>query len=79
MIDLTQLISLFDLGAFFKIVLLVLIGLYTLFVLILFIQARSLGKIMIIEARDGTPMLRLFALFYLIASISLFLAALVIL
>lgn len=79
MIDLTQLTTSFDLGMFFKIVLLVLIGLYTLFVLILFLQARSLGKIVVIEERDGTPLLRMLALIYLIASLSLFLAALVIL
>lgn len=79
MIDPTQLLTTFDFGSVIKITLLILIGLYSLFVLILFIQARSLGKIVIVEDRDGTPLLRLLSLIYLIASFSLFLAALVIL
>lgn len=79
MIDFTQLLTTFDFGNAMRIVLLVLIGLYDLFVLVLFIQTRSLGKIVIIEDRDGTPLLRMLGLAYLIASFSLFLAALVIL
>ena len=62
-----------------KIIVIVVIGLYTLFVFVIFNHIRSLKRIVIIHHASGSPFIQTLALLYLLFSIFLFLAAIVIL
>lgn len=63
----------------FKILILVLIGLYGIFALIITTHVRSLNKIILIQKATGSPLMHIIAIVYLVATISLFLLAVVIL
>jgi hypothetical protein len=74
--------SLFDgsiLRLFFKVMFLILIGLFGVFSVIIFTHVKSLNKIVIIRDITGAPLIRSITIFFLVGSISLFLLALVIL
>lgn len=62
-----------------KIIFLVLVGIYLIFVIIVFNNVRSLRRIIIISSAAGSPLIQFLAIFYLIATIVLFLTALLIL
>jgi hypothetical protein len=64
---------------FFKVVVLICIGLFVIFTLFLLNYSNSLKKIIVIKGLTGTTFIYLVALAYAIASISLFILALVIL
>lgn len=76
--DITNIFS-FDLALIVKILFLFLIGLYGIFVIIIFNQIRSLNKIVYINKVAGSPFIQSLGFFYLLATISLFLLALAIL
>lgn len=62
-----------------KIGILFLIGLYALFVLITFINIRSLNKLIIVQRSTGSPLVNIASFIYLILTLFLFVLALVIL
>lgn len=62
-----------------KIGILFLIGLYALFVLITFINIRSLNKLIIVQRSTGSPLVNIVSFIYLILTLFLFVLALVIL
>ena len=72
----------FDAGTLslvFKVLMLILIGMYTIFVFMIHHHIRSLNKILHINKTAGSPLLQAVSFIYLGAAISLFLIALVIL
>jgi hypothetical protein len=68
-----------DLFLIFKIIFLFLIGLYGIFVIIIFNQIRSLNKIIYINKVAGSPFIQSLAFFYILSTLALFLLALAIL
>ena len=72
--------TLFTLGsiAYIKIALLILIGIYAIFILMLVVKIRSLDKTVFLPSESGEGILRAFAILYLLAVLSLFIATLVI-
>ena len=74
--------NLFDAGTIslvFKILMMVLIGMYTIFVFMIHHHIRSLNKILHINKTAGSPLIQTVSFMYLGAAISLFIIALVIL
>ncbi len=69
----------FDIAFLFKIFFLFLIGVYAVFVFIVFINIRSLRKLVLVERAPGSTFITALTFFYLILTISLFVLALVIL
>ncbi len=67
------------LGLVFKGLLLVLLGLYSIFVMIIMTHVRSLNKIILIQKATGSPLIQTISIVYLFITISLFLLAVVIL
>lgn len=65
------------LGLIMKIVFLVLVGLYLIFVIIVFNNVRSLRRIVIITSAAGSPLIQFLVIFYLLATVALFVAALI--
>jgi hypothetical protein len=61
-----------------KIALLILIGLYLLFSLMLTTKIHSLNKTVFLPAESGEIVLRIFAILYFLAVLSLFIATIVI-
>ena len=61
-----------------KIALLILIGLYVLFSLMLATKIRSLNKTVFLPTESGEIVIRLFAILYVLVVLSLFIATLVI-
>jgi len=76
--DFTNIIST-DLFLIFKIIFLFLIGLYGIFVIIIFNQIRSLNKIIYINKVAGSPFIQSLAFVYILSTLALFLLALAIL
>jgi len=79
MIDLGALLSGPGMLLFFKGIILISLGLFVVFTIFLLNYIQSLKKIIIIQGLTGSTFIYLLAVFYLIASTSLFLFALVIL
>lgn len=69
----------FDLALVIKIILLGVIAMYIIFVVVAFMNIKSLNRIVLIDKSLGSPFVQLLALLYLLASLSLFIAAVVIL
>jgi hypothetical protein len=69
----------FDIVMIAKIFSLVIIGLYAVFVLIVFINVRSLTKLVLIKSSSGSQLITLLTFIYLVLTIFLFILALVIL
>lgn len=78
MIDITNIFGI-DFTLIFKVATLFLIGLYGIFVIIIFNQIRSLNKIIYIKKAAGSPFIQSLAFFYIISTLALFLLALAIL
>lgn len=70
---------LFDLSFMVKIFFLFLIGIYSIFVFVVFTNIRSLNKLMLVESASGSKVISVVTLFYLLVTIFLFVLALVIL
>lgn len=68
-----------DISLIVKAFILLLIGIYSVFVFITFTHIRSLNRIVLIEKALGSSLVQTLSLIYLIATISLFIAAVVIL
>ncbi|HVZ58348.1 MAG TPA: DUF5657 family protein [Patescibacteria group bacterium] len=68
-----------DFALLVKIILVILIGFYTIFVFVIFNNIRSLSNLLVINRTLGSPLLRYLSIFYLLISFALFIAALVIL
>ncbi|HVA96787.1 MAG TPA: DUF5657 family protein [Candidatus Acidoferrales bacterium] len=64
--------------AYIKIALLILLGLYAVFTLMLSVKIRSLNRTVFLPAESGEVVLRIFAILYLLAVLSLFIATIVI-
>jgi hypothetical protein len=64
--------------AYIKIALLILMGLYVLFVFMLLVKIRSLNKTVFLPQESGEIILQIFAFLYLLVVISLFIATIVI-
>lgn len=64
--------------AYIKIALLILLGLYALFTLMLAVKIRSLNRTVFLPPESGEVVIRIFAILYLLVVISLFVATLVI-
>lgn len=77
MIDLASLNP--DFAPIVKVVILLLMGAYILFVTVTVAHIRALRRIVLIEKSLGSSLIQTIAIMYLLATISLFLAAVVIL
>ncbi len=77
MIDLLPAIQSLRLVLFIKIALLIILGLYAVFALMVFNQVRSFNKVIFLTSNKST-ILQLVTLVYLLACVSLFLLTLVI-
>ena len=77
--EITSLTENLDLALISKIVILFLLALYAVFVIITVTSIRSLNRLVIIQKALGSPLIQTIAIGYLLATISLFIAALVIL
>jgi hypothetical protein len=79
-IDPSILITLFNLGTvvYIKIALLILIGLYAFFTLMLSTKIRSLNRTVFLPTESGEGIIRFVAIIYFFAVLSLFIATLVI-
>jgi Family of unknown function (DUF5657) len=64
--------------AYIKIALLILMGLYAIFIFMLSVKIRSLNRTVFLPAESGEVLIRIFAILYLLAVLSLFIATLVI-
>ena len=64
--------------AYVKIALLILLGLYTLFVLMLSVKVRSLNRTVFLPPESGEVIIRIFAIIYFLVVLSLFIATIVI-
>lgn len=69
----------FDITLVIKLFFLVIIGLYSTFVLIVFINVRSLTKLILIKSSSGSKLITILTLVYLLLTVFLFVLALVIL
>ena len=69
----------FDITLLIKLFFLVIIALYSAFVLIVFINVRSLTKLILIKSSQGSQFITILTLVYLVLTIFLFVLALVIL
>lgn len=63
----------------FKIGILLIMGMYGIFAFVVYSHVRSLNQILIINKASGSPLLQRGALIYLLSTLSLFVAAVVIL
>lgn len=63
---------------YIKIALLILLGIYTLFSLMLATKIRSLNQTVFLPTESGEALFRIFAILYFLVSLSLFIATLVI-
>lgn len=79
-LDPSIIITGFSLGtfAYVRIALLILIGIYLLFAIMLSTKIRSLNKTVFLPPQSGEVILRLFSIFYVLLVLSLFIATLVI-
>lgn len=77
--ELPPILSNFNLGLFVKIPLLTLLFLFFIFTLVLLNQTRALARIVHIQAKSASLFIRFLMLSYVVAALSLFLVALVIL
>lgn len=68
-----------DFMLFIKIILLVFIGSYAIFAIVIVHHVRSLNRVVTINKALGSPLVQTLALLYLAATVALFLAAVVIL
>jgi len=62
-----------------KVFFLILVGFYLIFVIIVFNNVRSLRRIVIITSAAGSPLIQAMGLFYLIATVALFVIGLIVL
>lgn len=62
-----------------KVFFLILVGFYLIFVIIVFNNVRSLRRIVIISSAAGSPLIQTLAIFYVLATIILFVLGLIIL
>lgn len=72
-------LPLFDINLIAKILILLFIGLFAIFAFITYNNIRSLTKLLVIKRKLGSPLLSGASLIFLLLTISLFIAALVIL
>lgn len=79
MSDLFPFLTMSTFSLVLKSIFLLLIGMYAIFVFIIRSHIRSLNKVIIIQKPTGSPLTQAIALFYLLAAISLFFLAVVIL
>ena len=70
--DINALLSLFRIELLIKILLLIIVGLYTIFASFLFFQIRSLNKLLYIESRNASFIIALLAFIHIVLAISLF-------
>lgn len=68
-----------NLALHFKVFLLIVIGLYAVFVFIVFANVRSLTKLVLIKSASGSKLVTSLTFLYLLVTIFLFILALVIL
>jgi hypothetical protein len=78
MLDLTTLLSISPL-IILKFCLLILLGLYVIFSIIISVQARAFNRIIYVGDSFGSSLIQFLTIFHLLISISLFLLALAIL
>ena len=78
LIDINALFQIFKLELLFKILLLIFIGLYAIFSIMLATKIRSLNKIVFLPPSTGAVFIQLIAILYVLAVISLFFVTLVI-
>ena len=64
--------------AYIKLALLILMGLYAIFTFMLSVKIRSLNRTVFLPPESGEALIRIFAILYLLAVISLFIATIVI-
>lgn len=69
----------FDFAFIIKIILLIVIGLYAIFAFIIAHNIRSLNRVVHINKTLGSPLVQALALIYLLTTVALFIAAVVIL
>ncbi|GIW61159.1 MAG: hypothetical protein KatS3mg089_0011 [Patescibacteria group bacterium] len=79
LLPISQIFTNSQISLILKISVLFLLGLYNLFVLVIFNHIRSFKRILIINQTEGSSFIQKAALIYIIISFSLFLAALAIL
>jgi hypothetical protein len=77
--DLTLLLTLFRIDTLLKVLLLIIVGLYTIFAIFLFFQIRSLNKLLYIESRNASRIIAIVCFLHIILAISLFVYILAIL
>lgn len=77
--DLTFLFTLFRIDLLIKILLLIVVGLYSIFTIFLFFQIRSLNKLLYIESRNASFIITVLCFLHILLVISLFLYILAIL
>jgi len=68
-----------DFALIIKIIILLFIGLYSIFVFIIFHNIRSLSRVVAIHKTLGSPLVQTIALLHLLATVALFVVAVVIL
>ncbi|HLD01432.1 MAG TPA: DUF5657 family protein [Patescibacteria group bacterium] len=79
MFDFPSIFDSLNAGLYVKIAVLIVLGLFVVFTFVIFNQTSSLNKILSVKNAGASTTIRVLALGYLIASISLFVLALVIL
>lgn len=72
-------LSLIDFNLVIKVIMLFFIGIYSIFVLVIYNNIRSLTKLLVIKRTLGSPLISFISILFLLSTISLFVAALVIL
>ncbi len=70
---------LIDFNLVIKVIILFFIGIYSIFVLVIYNNIRSLTKLLVIKRTLGSPLISFISILFLLSTISLFVAALVIL
>lgn len=72
-------LPLIDFNLVIKVIMLFFIGIYSIFVLVIYNNIRSLTKLLVIKRTLGSPLISFISILFLLSTISLFIAALVIL
>lgn len=72
-------LPLIDFNLIIKVIILIFIGIYLIFVLVIYNNIRSLTKLLVIKRTLGSPLISFISILFLLATIFLFIAALVIL
>lgn len=72
-------LPLIDFNLVIKVIILFFIGIYSIFVLVIYNNIRSLTKLLVIKRTLGSPLISFISILFLLSTISLFVAALVIL